>query len=169
MARPVIPPLYPNEPEYMALYTQWGQDNEAAYQEFSRWLDVEMPPLIPALETFRDQYAAYIRCYKDNFSAQMELKLAADRRWVEKMHEWMESIRMLLPENEKRSGLQLWDDWYDGVDKWMKAQDAWYAAVVAELETMATTCESSMNSVISGLQSWMSSMKTWRDNWPTIQ
>lgn len=153
----------------MAVYRQWGADNEQAYQDFSAWLDGPMEQFLIDIATFRDGLTGYIECVAEWDKIQMTIKINSDKIWVKSIKTWLEQVRSQLPEDQRVVGLVSWDAWYAELDKWMSNQEKWATAAYNEMYVLSTTVENLLNSLLASLNTWLASMKTWRDNWPTIQ
>lgn len=166
MPRTVIKPLYPDDPEYMKIYEKWGQDTEAAYQEFSQWCS-DVGTFIADIRRLASGLADQVRCNQLSFKKQAQSVISANRAWVDSIKQWLENIRVKLPDDKKVTELKEWDDWYAALTVWMDAQEQWYAAVYASLTTLASNVESQLVSFASTFAAWHQKMVDWKNSWPT--
>ena len=168
MPRPVIIPSYPQDTAYMQLFNDWGRENNKTYKEFSEWLDGPMTKFIEDLRAYIEGVNAYISCCYNNWKSQASVIVSRNRAWVNSIGDWIESVRVLLPDDQKGVALVSWDDWYDNLKQWMTDQENWYNSVDADLNTLSVNVETLLNNILATLQKWLTDMQNWRNSWPTI-
>lgn len=168
MARLIIKPSYPEDPAYMQLFRSWGDQNNQVYTAFSTWLDGDFNNFINAIRDYTVKVSEYIDCVHTNWKSQAGTVVSRNKAWVASVGQWLEEIRMLLPDDQKEVALMSWDEWYNELSQWTRNQENWYNSVDSELTTLSKNTETLLNSILSTLQAWMLSMQQWRNSWPTI-